>query len=61
MLKQASTPSACDRYLKILQSECDRELELLNQVNQLQQLLTPQNAEILQRFNILKTNSTDRA
>lgn len=61
MLKEASTPNACDRYLKILQSECDREIELLNQVEQLRQLLTPQNAEILQRFNILKTSLTDRA
>jgi two-component system alkaline phosphatase synthesis response regulator PhoP len=55
MLEQATSQQSRDRYLTILKSECDREIELLNKVTQLQQLLTPENAQILQRFNLLNT------
>lgn len=51
MLKVAPSEQVRDRYLKILQQECARELSILNQVNNLTDLITPENAEILGRFN----------
>jgi two-component system, OmpR family, alkaline phosphatase synthesis response regulator PhoP len=53
MLKQARSDEERDRYLSILQQECAREIKLLNEIGNLQNLLTPENAKILQRFNLL--------
>lgn len=53
MLKQTQSNSERDRYLAILQQECSREIELLNEIKNLQVLLTPENAKILQKFNLL--------
>jgi len=53
MLKNATNEPQRDRYLKILQQECDREMQLLKEVTELQTLLTPENAAILQKFNLL--------
>ena len=53
MLKNATSEPQRDRYLKILQQECDREMQLLKEVTELQTLLTPENAAILQKFNLL--------
>ncbi|OCQ95723.1 response regulator receiver protein [Nostoc sp. MBR 210] len=53
MLKQAQSDNDRDRYLKILQEEYDREIMLLNEMKNLQALLTPENAKILQKFNLL--------
>jgi two-component system, OmpR family, alkaline phosphatase synthesis response regulator PhoP len=54
MLGKATTEEQRDRYLKILQQECAREIKLLNEMTNLQEFLTPENASILQKSNILK-------
>lgn len=54
MLQQASNQSQRDRYIKVLKEECDREIQLLNQVAELQHFLTPDNIKLLQQFNLLK-------
>lgn len=51
MLKVAPSQEVRDRYLKILQQECARELAIINQINNLKDLITAQNADILRRFN----------
>ncbi|WP_322746067.1 hypothetical protein [Nostoc sp. LEGE 06077] len=53
MLRQVQSDNERDRYLKILQEEYDREIILLNEMKNLQALLTPENAKILQKFNLL--------
>ncbi|MBD2451447.1 response regulator [Nostoc sp. FACHB-152] len=53
MLKQAQSDIERDRYLAILEEEYVREIKLLNEIKNLQTLLTPENAKILQKFNLL--------
>jgi two-component system, OmpR family, alkaline phosphatase synthesis response regulator PhoP len=53
MLTQAKNDGDRQQYLDILQTECTREIQILNDLEELQQLLTPENAHILNRFNIL--------
>ena len=53
MLQGAETQELRDRYLKVLQEECAREMHLLSEASELQNLLTPENAAILQKFNLL--------
>ncbi|MEH2175498.1 response regulator transcription factor [Nostoc sp.] len=53
MLKKAQSDVERDRYLSILQQEYAREMMLLNEMKNLQALLTPENAKILQNFNLL--------
>lgn len=43
-----------ERYLKILQEECDQEITLLNQATELHKFLTPENLCILRQYNLLK-------
>ena len=52
-----SEPSAPerDRYLEILQEKFARILALVNQLSELQRLLKPENANLLDRFNFLDT------
>lgn len=45
-----------ERYLHILRTEFERELSLLNQMSQLQKLLTADNLALLSQFNLLKPN-----
>jgi signal transduction histidine kinase len=54
MLKEGSSGPQRDRYLKILQEEFSKEIALLNQVSELQQLLTPANIKLLRQFNLLQ-------
>ncbi len=54
MLRQAKTDLDRDRYLDILQTECAREIQLLNEIDELQQLLSPENTKLLQRFKLLQ-------
>ncbi|HIK56849.1 MAG TPA: response regulator [Synechococcales cyanobacterium M55_K2018_004] len=54
MLREAPSGAQRDRYLKILQEEFAREIALLNQVTELQQLLTPANIKLLKQFNLLQ-------
>ncbi len=53
MLKEATSEEKVQRYLEILQKESEREIKLLNEIVELQDLLTPENTEILRRYNIL--------
>lgn len=53
MLKTATSEQERDRYLQVLQEECDREIQLLNEIDTLQALLTPENTQLLQRFKLL--------
>lgn len=47
MLKVAPSDEARERYLNILREECEREIALLNQLSNWQNLLTPENAKLL--------------
>jgi two-component system, OmpR family, alkaline phosphatase synthesis response regulator PhoP len=53
MLTQAKHDTDRQQYLDILQTECAREIQILNELEELQRLLTPENAHILNRFNML--------
>jgi two-component system alkaline phosphatase synthesis response regulator PhoP len=53
MLKGSNTNEQRDRYLHILQEECQREMQLLNEITELQTLLTPEKTAILQKYNLL--------
>ena len=55
MIKDAKTDQDRDRYLQVLKSECDREINLLNQIEELQKLLTPENSKLLRQLNLLKS------
>ena len=43
-------------YLKILQEECKRELNILNQISELQALLTADNIKLLRKLNLFEDN-----
>lgn len=43
-------------YLKILQEECKRELNILNQISELQTLLTADNIKLLRKLNLFEDN-----
>lgn len=53
MLKNTPPGASRDRYLEILQEEFNREISLLNQVSDLQGLLTLENVKLLRQFNLL--------
>lgn len=53
MLHGADTREERERYIRILKEEYAREMNLLNQVDNLRALLTPDNAKLLQSFNLL--------
>ncbi|MBD1937016.1 response regulator [Microcoleus sp. FACHB-68] len=53
LLKNPPPGGHRDRYLEILQEEFEREIALLNQVSELQSLLTPDNIRLLRQFNLL--------
>lgn len=59
MLKSAPEGPARDRYLQILQEECAREIALLNQVSNLQDFLSPENARILRQLNLIKNKNNN--
>lgn len=52
LLKMAPNEEARNRYVKILQEECDREIVILNQLTKLQELLTPENIKLLRTLNV---------
>lgn len=60
LLKMATSEPARQRYLEILQEECAREIALLNQLSNLQELLSPENAKILQRFNLFREQTDEK-
>lgn len=54
MFKEADTEEKQQLYLKILQDECAKQIDLLNETKDLQKLLTSENIVVLQKFNLLK-------
>lgn len=54
MLEQATSLQERDRYLTVLKEECAREIALLNQMTQLQELITPGNIKLLRQFQLLR-------
>ncbi|MBP0019636.1 MAG: response regulator [Cyanobacteria bacterium SBLK] len=53
MLKTAPTDEQRDLYIHLLQEECRREMQLLNEIAELRALLAPDKAAILQKYNLL--------
>lgn len=54
MLKNTPAEAQRNHYLSILQEEFSNEIALINQVSELQNLLTPENIRLLQHFDLLK-------
>lgn len=57
MLKNTPPGASRDRYLEILQEEFDKEIALLNQVSDVQELLTLDNVKLLRQFNLIDGKS----
>jgi len=57
MLKNTPPGASRDRYLEILQEEFDKEIALLNQVSDVQELLTLDNVKLLRQFNLIEAKS----
>ncbi|MEM9540937.1 MAG: response regulator [Cyanobacteria bacterium P01_E01_bin.42] len=53
MLKVSSTDEQRDRYIRLIQEECRREMQLLSEISELRTLLTPDKAAILQKYKLL--------
>lgn len=53
MMESVDPQTAIDRYLKILKVECDREVKLLDEIEQLQALLTPETTRLLQQYKLI--------
>ncbi|MEL7503493.1 MAG: response regulator [Cyanobacteria bacterium J06554_6] len=53
MLQKTESLDERERYLRVLKEEYAREITLLSQVDNLRSLLTPDNAKLLQSFNLL--------
>lgn len=54
MLERATSDSKKQEYLKILREECNREIDLLNQMSELQSFLAPAATKTLRRYDFLK-------
>ncbi|MGB3532279.1 MAG: response regulator [Microcoleaceae cyanobacterium] len=54
MLKTAPNEEQRQQYINILQEECQKEIQLLNEISKLQKFLLPENIELLQRFKLIK-------
>lgn len=54
MLERSTSSEERERYLSILREECAREILLLNQMAQLQELISPSNVKIMQQFRLLQ-------
>jgi DNA-binding response OmpR family regulator len=54
MLKESDDEEKRQVYLQILQQECSKEIEVLNEIKELQRILTTENIKVLQKFNLLK-------
>ncbi|WP_330204588.1 response regulator [Cyanobacterium sp. Dongsha4] len=54
MLADAESEEKRQSYLRILQEECSKEIGLLNEIKELQKILTPENISVLLQFNLLK-------
>lgn len=54
MLKYIPNKVQCKRYLEILQEECEREMKILNDLSELRKVITPENFNRLQEYNLLR-------
>jgi DNA-binding response OmpR family regulator len=54
MLKNSNNEEKRQIYLQILQHECAKEIEILNEIKELRKILTAENIKVLQKFNLLK-------
>lgn len=57
MMRNAPAGVQRDRYLEILQAECDSEINLLNEVTELRNFLTPENFSLLRQYKLLKNKN----
>jgi two-component system alkaline phosphatase synthesis response regulator PhoP len=57
MLKNTPPGASRNRYLEILQEEFEKEISLLNQVSDVQELLTLDNVKLLRQFNLIEGKS----
>jgi len=53
MIRNEPDQQKRERYLNILEAECNWEMELLDKVSELRTLLTPENLKFLERYNFL--------
>lgn len=60
MLKLAPTEQARANYLRILQQECAREIAIINQLSDIQDILVTENVQLLQRFKYSKDQTSDQ-
>ena len=58
MLGRARTDEERDRYTNILRQEYAREMQLLQDVANLQEMVTPENLKVLRQFDLLKDIQT---
>ncbi|MDX2271835.1 MAG: response regulator [Cyanobacteriota bacterium] len=54
LLKDSSSAIKRDHYMRILEEEFAREVELINQTSNLQDLLSVENVELLSQFSLLR-------
>ncbi|QQE64228.1 hypothetical protein GFS31_09080 [Leptolyngbya sp. BL0902] len=54
LLASSQEESARQRYLKVLREECSKEIMMLNQMAQLQDLMSPQNLKLLNQFKLIQ-------
>ena len=54
MLGNAKTEAERDRYINVLKQEYAREMRLLKDVANLQEMITPGNLKVLRQFNLLQ-------
>ena len=54
MLGKAQTDAERDRYLNILRQEYAREMRLLKDVANLREMVTAENLQVLQKFNLIR-------
>ncbi len=57
MLASDASATPKEAYIKILKAEFEREIGLLNQMSRLQEVLTPDNVDLLMQFNLLHTKN----
>lgn len=59
MLKNTTSEDQRDRCLEILQEACTEEISLLNQLPNLQGMLTPENVKLLRQLNLVSINAKE--
>lgn len=60
LLKESTTEAKSDHYLRIIEEEFNREVELINQTSSLGDLLNVENVELLNQFSLLRRNPVEK-